>query len=79
MSYRSAIAYLPDYVYIHSMEEWEQKYREILEQEIPEGLYSIIIDGKKMLTGRGGVIDQMVEEERAKRFPPQELGNEEGI
>lgn len=61
------------------MEEWEQKYREILEQEIPEGLYSITIEGKKMLTGRGGVIDQMVEEERAKRFPPPQHEDPIGI
>lgn len=43
------------------MEEWEEDLRQKLESEIPEGLYSIVIDGKKMLTGRGGLIDQMVE------------------
>lgn len=61
------------------MEKWEIELRERLEQEIPEGIYSIEVEGKKYLTGRGGVIDQMVEEERARRYPPQELGNEEGI
>lgn len=43
------------------MEEWEVNLREKLEAEIPEGIYSITVDGKKYLTGRGGVIDQMVE------------------
>lgn len=43
------------------MEEWEILLREKLELEIPEGIYSIIVDGKKMLTGRGGVIDQLVD------------------
>ena len=43
------------------MEEWEVCLREKLEAEIPEGIYSIMVDGKKMLTGRGGVIDQMVD------------------
>jgi hypothetical protein len=48
-------------MYISIMEEWEVKLREKLELEIPEGIYSITIDGKKYLTGRGGVIDQMVD------------------
>jgi hypothetical protein len=61
------------------MEKWEIELRERLEQDIPEGIYSIVIEGKKYLTGRGGVIDQMVEEERGRRYPPQELGNDEGI
>jgi len=43
------------------MEPWEVILREKLEAEIPEGIYSITIDGKKYLTGRGGVIDQMVD------------------
>ena len=43
---------------------WEKELREKLEAEIPEGIYSITIDGKKYLTGRGGVIDQMVETAR---------------
>lgn len=43
------------------MEEWEIILRKKLDQEIPEGLYTIIIDGKKMLTGKYGVIDQKVE------------------
>lgn len=62
-----------------NIEQWERDLREKLEAEIPEGIYSIVIDGKKYLTGRGGVIDQKVEEERARRYPPEELGNEEGI
>lgn len=61
------------------MEKWESDLREKLEAKIPEGIYSIVIDGKKYLTGRGGIIDQKVEEERARRYPPEELGNEEGI
>lgn len=43
------------------MPEWEVILREKLEAEIPEGIYSILVDGKKMLTGRGGVVDQLVE------------------
>jgi len=43
------------------MEEWERVLREKLDKDIPEGLYTIIIDGKKMLTGKYGVIDQKVE------------------
>lgn len=43
------------------MEEWEVLLREKLELEIPEGIYSITVEGKKYLTGRGGVIDQMVD------------------
>ena len=49
------------------MEPWEVILREKLEVEIPEGIYSIIVDGKKMLTGRGGVIDQMVDIAREAR------------
>ena len=43
------------------MEPWEVILRERLDQEIQEGLYSITVDGKKMLTGKYGVIDQMVD------------------
>ena len=49
------------------MEPWEIELREKLELEIPEGIYSIEIDGKKYLTGRGGVIDELVEKEREAR------------
>jgi len=49
------------------MEEWEVVLREKLEAEIPEGIYSIVIDGKKYLTGKGGVIDQMVDIARETR------------
>lgn len=49
------------------MEEWEVLLREKLELEIPEGIYSIEIEGKKYLTGRGGVIDDLVEKEREIR------------
>lgn len=51
------------------MEKWESDLREKLEAEIPEGIYSIVIDGRKYLTGRGGIIDQIVEEEKAKKYP----------
>jgi len=50
------------------MEEWEKKYREILELEIPESLYSIYVNGSKCLTGRQGVIDQFVEEARLRQL-----------
>jgi len=49
------------------IEEWEVLLRERLELEIPEGIYSIVIEGKKYLTGRGGVIDDLVEKEREAR------------
>lgn len=49
---------------MEEMPLWEKELREKLEAEIPEGIYSITIDGKKYLTGRGGVIDQMVETAR---------------
>lgn len=49
------------------MEDWEASLREKLELEIPEGIYSIVIEGKKYLTGRGGVIDDLVEKERILR------------
>lgn len=49
------------------MEPWEIILREKLERDIPEGIYSIEIEGKKYLTGRGGVIDQMVDKERVLR------------
>jgi hypothetical protein len=49
------------------MEEWEVLLREKLEGEIPEGIYSITIEGKKYLTGRGGVIDDLVDKERVLR------------
>lgn len=73
------IVFVLIYMYIHIMEEWERVLREKLEVEIPEGIYSIVVMGKKMLTSRGGIIDQMVEEKRAKRFPPQELGDAEPL
>jgi hypothetical protein len=41
---------------------WEVELREKLELEIPEGIYSIFVDGKKMLTGKYGIIDQMVDQ-----------------
>jgi hypothetical protein len=50
------------------MEPWEVILREKLELDIPEGIYSIIVEGKKMLTGRGGVIDQMVDIAREARL-----------
>ena len=50
------------------MEEWEVLLREKLEAEIPEGIYSIEIEGKKYLTGRGGVIDDLVDKEREVRL-----------
>jgi len=49
------------------MEEWEVLLREKLEAEIPEGIYSITVLGKKMLTGRGGIIDEIVDKERETR------------
>lgn len=50
------------------MEDWEVSLREKLEAEIPEGIYSIVVEGKKMLTGRGGVIDDLVDKEREVRL-----------
>ena len=43
------------------MEDWEIDLRRYLEKDVCEGLYSILIDGKKYLTGKQGVIDQMVD------------------
>lgn len=48
-----------------SLESWEKEFRQKLELEIPEGIYSIVVDGKKYLTGKGGIIDQMVDMARA--------------
>lgn len=60
------------------MEQWEIELRERLEQDIPEGIYSIVIEGKKYLTGRGGVIDQMVDQAR-ETINRERLDNELGI
>lgn len=73
------IVFVLIYMYIHIMEEWERVLREKLEVEIPEDIYSIVVMGKKMLTGREGVIDDLVEKERLRRFPPQELGDAEPL
>jgi hypothetical protein len=43
------------------MEEWEELLRKKLELEIPEGIYTITVEGIKMLTGKYGVIDHKVE------------------
>jgi hypothetical protein len=50
------------------MEEWEVLLREKLELEIPEGIYSIEMEGKKYLTGRNGIIDYLVYKEREVRL-----------
>jgi hypothetical protein len=55
------------------MEEWERVLREKLDLEIPEGIYSIVIEGKKYLTGKYGVIDHQVEIARESLKKEDEL------